>query len=80
MKDKGWTVVRWAPPNHSLPWVGLPVVSRIGSRRALSWEDDTLFVFLFFSFFFFLGSFASDCQPGVWPSEDTVLLIVCESI
>ena len=53
MKDKGWTVVRWAPPNHSLPWVGLPVVSRIGSRRALSWEDDTLFVFLFFSFFFF---------------------------
>ena len=59
MKDKGWTVVRWAPPNHSLPWVGLPVVSRIGSRRALSWEDDTLFVFLFFSFFFF---FRQLCQ------------------
>ena len=39
-------------------WVCLPVVLRIGSRRALSWEDDTLFMcfcfvflFLFFSFF-----------------------------
>ena len=38
-------------PLGSVPWVGLPVVSSIGSRRALSWEDDTLFVFLFFFFF-----------------------------
>lgn len=64
-KGQGWTVVRWESQDHSSSWVTpqYPHCPRIGSRRALPWEEDTLFMFLFLLLRFRFCSFLRQlCQ------------------